>query len=155
MTTTEVTRIFHAPRTKVYAALTDGSAVARWMVPDGMTSQIHVFEAREGGEFRISLTYEAPEAAGKTSAHTDTYHGHFVKLVPAEQVVQVMEFETDDPELQGEMTVSFTLSDSDGGTRVHAIHTGVPPGVAPADNTLGWQMSLTKLAKLVEAPVLA
>jgi uncharacterized protein YndB with AHSA1/START domain len=152
MSSTEVTRHFKAPRSKVYAALIDGSAVARWMVPEGMTSQVHAFDAREGGAFRISLTYQALDAVGKSSAHTDTYHGHFVKLVPDSQVVEVMEFETDDPALQGEMTVAFTLSDVTGGTAVHALHTGVPPGVSPADNALGWQMSLTKLAGLVEQP---
>jgi hypothetical protein len=30
------------------------------MVPESMTSHVHSFEAREGGEFRISLTYDAP-----------------------------------------------------------------------------------------------
>jgi hypothetical protein len=34
---------------------------------------------------------------------------------------------------------------------VLAVHDNVPPGVAPADNELGWRMSLTKLARLVEA----
>ena len=42
------------------------------MVPDGMTSQVHEFDAREGGAFRISLTYDTPTGIGKTTAHTDT-----------------------------------------------------------------------------------
>lgn len=41
-----------------------------------MTSAVHEFDAREGGSFRVSLTYDAPEATGKTTAHTDTYHGY-------------------------------------------------------------------------------
>ena len=54
--------------------------------------------------------------------------------------------------MQGEMTIAWTLSDAaDGGTDVVAVHDGVPPGVAPADNELGWQSSLAKLAALVEA----
>jgi len=56
------------------------------MVPTGMTSHVHAFDAREGGSFRISLTYDAPTGTGKTTAHTDTFHGRFVKLVPNEQV---------------------------------------------------------------------
>ena len=50
------------------------------MVPAGMTSHVHTFDAREGGRFRISLTYDDERRAGKTGAHTDTYHGRFVKL---------------------------------------------------------------------------
>ena len=152
VSTTRISRHVLAPRAAVYRALVDASAVARWMVPDGMTSQVHTFEPREGGAFRISLTYDAPTEAGKTTAHTDTYHGRFTQLVPDERVVQVLEFETADPAMQGEMTVTYTLSDApegDGGTDVHAIHDGVPPGVSPEDNEVGWRMSLEKLAALV------
>jgi uncharacterized protein YndB with AHSA1/START domain len=131
--------------------LLDARAVATWMVPDGMTSHVHAFDGREGGTFRISLTYDTPTGTGKTTAHTDTYHGHFVKLVPNEQVVEVMEFETDDDSLRGEMTITFTLTEADGGTDVLGVHENVPPGVAPADNETGWRMALEKLARLVEA----
>jgi hypothetical protein len=34
-------------------------AVAKWRVPAGMTGRVHWFGAREGGAFRISLTYDA------------------------------------------------------------------------------------------------
>jgi uncharacterized protein YndB with AHSA1/START domain len=121
------------------------------MVPTGMTSHVHVFEPREGGAFRISLTYEEPTRTGKTTAHTDTHHGRFVKLVPNEQVVEVVEFETSDPTMRGEMTITITLTDADGGTDLLAVHDGLPPGVSPADNETGWRMSLSKLAALVEA----
>lgn len=154
MTTTSTRLSLHvdAPRDKVYRALIDEHAVAIWMVPDNMTSHVHVFESREGGAFRISLTYEELSGTGKTTANTDTYHGRFVTLVPNEQVVEVMEFETDDDAMRGKMIVTFTLMESaDGGTDLLAVHDNVPPGVAPADNELGWRMSLEKLARLVEA----
>ena len=80
MSSTRISRRIDAPRAVVYRALLDARAVATWMVPTGMTSQVHAFDAREGGSFRISLTYEAPTGTGKTTAHTDTYHGRFVKL---------------------------------------------------------------------------
>src|SRR3954465_14693319 len=144
MSSTRIPRHIYAPRASVYRALIDADAVARWMVPNGMTSEVHEFAPQEGGFFRISLTYDAPTGTGKTSAHTDTYHGHFVKLVPDEQVVEVVEFETDDPAMRGEMTITYTLSDAAGGTDVDAIHANLPPGVSPADNELGWQMSLDK-----------
>jgi uncharacterized protein YndB with AHSA1/START domain len=121
------------------------------MVPTGMTSHVHAFDGREGGSYRISLTYDAPTGTGKTTSKTDTHHGRFVKLVPNEQVVQVSEFETTDPALQGEMTITFTLTDAGGGTDIDAVHDNVPPGVPPADNELGWRLSLDKLAALVEA----
>ena len=120
------------------------------MVPTGMTSQVHAFDPREGGAFRISLTYDAPTGTGKTSAHTDTYHGRFMKLVTNEQVVELVEFETADPEMRGEMTITISLTDAGGGgTDVLAVHDGLPPVVPIADNEAGWREALGKLAALV------
>jgi uncharacterized protein YndB with AHSA1/START domain len=151
VSSTRITRRVNAPRATVYRALLDAGAVATWMVPTGMTSQVHAFDPHEGGAFRISLTYDAPTGTGKTTAHTDTYHGHFVRLVPNEQVMEVVEFETDDPALQGEMTITMTLTDADGGTEITAVHDRLPPGLSSADNETGWRLSLAKLAALVEA----
>lgn len=151
MNSTRLKWHLNAPRAAVYRALLDARAVAKWKVPTGMSCHVHTFEAREGGLIRVSLTYEAATGTGKTTPHTDTYHGRFVKLVPNEQVVEVDEFETTDPAPQGEMTITITLSDADGGTDLVAVHEGLPRGVLPADNEIGWRMSLEKLATLVEA----
>ncbi|MDQ6604109.1 MAG: SRPBCC family protein [Chloroflexota bacterium] len=151
MRSTRISRHLNAPRALVYRTLLDARAIATWKVPDGMTCQVHAFDAREGGSIRISLTYDAPTGTGKTTARTDTYHGHFVELVPNERIVEVDEFETTDPALRGAMTITITLVDADAGTDLFAVHDGLPPGVSAADNETGWQMALTKLAALVEA----
>ena len=149
MSTTRIHQHIDGPRAVVYRTLLDRQAVARWKVPDGMTCMVHRFEGREGGRIHVSLTYDVPGGVGKTSARTDTYHGRFVKLVPDEQIVEVDEFETDDPAMRGEMTITITLADRDGGTELVAVHEGLPPGVSPADNETG-RMALAKLAALVE-----
>jgi uncharacterized protein YndB with AHSA1/START domain len=146
-----MSRHLKAPRSRVYAALVDADAVQQWKVPREMSAHVHEFDGREGGRYRISLTYAAPDRAGKTSAHTDTYHGRFERLVPDELVVEVDEFETTDPSLTGEMTITITLADTDdGGTELVAVHDGLPEGVPPADNEAGWRESLDRLAELVE-----
>jgi uncharacterized protein YndB with AHSA1/START domain len=145
-------QLIHAPRERVYAALIDPDAVAQWRVPAGMTSEVHEFDARDGGAVRVSLTYEAPDRTGKTVGRTDTYHGRFVRLVPNELFVEVDEFEADDPALRGEMTITIALSDADGGTQLVATHEGLPDGVSPADNETGWREALARLAALVERP---
>jgi uncharacterized protein YndB with AHSA1/START domain len=150
MTSTRVQRHLRAPRPAVYRALLDPDAVTRWRVPRGMTSEVHRWEAREGGRVRVSLTYEGADGTGKTTSRTDTYSGRFVRLVPDETVVEVDEFETADPDVRGEMTMTITLSDADGGTDLVAVHEGIPSGVSPADNELGWRSSLDRLAALVE-----
>ncbi len=139
-----------APRADVYRALLDPAAVAEWRVPEGMTAEVGEFDAREGGTFCVSLTYDARDQAGKTASHSDTYHGHFAKLVPDEQVVEVVEFETADPSLQGTMTMTTTLRPADGGTEIVLFHEGIPDAVPTADNETGTRMALAKLAAFVE-----
>ncbi len=156
MYSTRVTGHVRAPRAAVYRALLSADAVAAWRVPDGMSSHVHEFDAREGGTFRVSLTYDAPAETGeaeigKSGARTDTYHGRFVSLVPDEQVVEVLEFEAADPALGGTMTITTTLADAAGGTDVLVQHDGIPDVVPAADNETGTRMALGKLAALVEA----
>ncbi|MFI7668897.1 SRPBCC family protein [Nocardia sp. NPDC049526] len=150
MASTRIGWYVKAPRATVYRLLLDPDAVAAWQVPTGMTSEVHEFDPREGGPFRISLTYDEPADTGKTTAQTDTFHGRFVRLVPDEQVVQIVEFETDDPSVTGEMTITIDLADSDGGTQINAVHDGLPEGVPLDQNELGWSISLGKLATLAE-----
>ncbi|MGN9758191.1 SRPBCC family protein [Streptomyces sp. SD31] len=152
MYSTRVSRHVNASRAAVYRALLEADAVAKWRVPDGMTGHVHEFDGREGGAFRVSLTYDMPTGTGKSDAHTDTYHGRFVTLVPDERVVEEVEFETDDPGLRGTMRMTTTLTDADGGgTDVLILHEGVPDAVPPKDNETGMRMSLANLARLVEA----
>lgn len=151
MPTTRVRTLIRAPRARVYRALLDPGAVARWRVPQGMTCEVHEFDAREGGAVRVSLTYDAPDREGKSHGRTDTYRGRFVRLVTDALVVEVDEFETGDPALRGEMTSTIALADADGGTELLAVHEGVPDVVDPAANEEGWRQSLARLAALVEA----
>ena len=151
MRSTKVYQHIGAPRDRVYRALIDPASVAHWKVPDGMSCQIHEFDAREGGSLRISLTYHSSDRAGKTLAHTDTYRGRFLRLALNEEVVELDSFETADPTMQGEMRITIKLMDVPDGTELIAIHEGLPPGVALSDNELGWRMALEKLAVLVEA----
>jgi uncharacterized protein YndB with AHSA1/START domain len=147
---TQVSWHVRAPRQAVYRALLDVEAIAKWRVPDGMSSHVHEFDPREGGSFRISLSYDSPGHAGKSAPHTDTYHGRFLRLVPDEQVIEEFEFETDDPDLRSTMTMTTTLTDASDGTDVLVRHEGVPDSVPPADNETGTRMALANLARLVE-----
>src|SRR3954451_23249011 len=152
MGSTVVTRRIDASRARVYAALLDAKAVIRWKFPAGMMCVVHAFEPRVGGAIHVSLTYEDPAARGKTTAATDTYHGHFTELVHDERVVEVDEFETDDPRLQGAMRITIELVDiGDGGTELRARHEHLPPVICAADNEAGWSSALDRLAALLES----
>lgn len=151
MTTTQVARRLRASRERVYRALLDPDAVARWRFPAGMTCEVHEFHGVQGGMLRISLTYESEQRVGKTAGRTDTYRGRFAVLVPDELVVEVDTFESDDPALTGEMTSTIRLAEAPGGcTDLVATHEGLPASVSPEDNMTGWGQALDRLAALVE-----
>lgn len=149
---TRVSRIIHAPPKAIYEAFLDRDAVATWLPPDGMTGEVHTFDAHEGGRFRVSLTYQDPEHSpgGKTSDDRDTFHGRFVELVPYERIVEIVEFESEDPAFAGEMTITWTLADVGAGTEVSVLCEDIPAGVRPEDNETGSRSSLQKLAAFIE-----
>jgi uncharacterized protein YndB with AHSA1/START domain len=149
---TRVSRIIKAPRQAVYRACLDPDAVATWRVPDNMVGQMHVFEAREGGTFRMSLTYRDPKQSpgGKTSEDTDTFQGRFVELVSGEKIVEAIVFESPDPGFAGEMKITTRLADTDAGTEIAILCEDIPPGIRLEDNETGSRQSLRKLAALIE-----
>lgn len=149
---TQVSKIIKAPRKAVYQACLDPDAVAAWRAPENMKGHVHVFDAREGGAFRMSLTYQDAEHSprGKTSEDTDTFHGRFIELVPDEKIMEVIEFESRDPRFAGEMKITTSFADADEGTRITVLCQDIPAGIRPEDNQMGFTSSLRNLATLIE-----
>lgn len=147
---TRTSRLIRAPRAAVYGALLDADAIERWRAPEGMTAHVHELDAREDGAFRVSLRYDTPTGAGKSDPRTDIYHGRYTRLVPGEQVVEEVEFESPDRAFGGKMTITTTLRETADGTDVRIDHEGLPAGVSPADNETGTRMALASLAALLE-----
>lgn len=148
---TRVSKTIKAPRAAIYQACLDPDALAVWRVPDNMNGHVHVFDAREGGTFRMSLTYKDPEQSpgGKTSEGTDTFQGRFIELVPYEKIVEVIEFESQDPRFAGEMKMTTSFTDTDEGTEITVLCEDIPAGIRPEDNEVGTEQALQKLATLV------
>ncbi len=149
---TRVSQIIKAPREVVYGAFLEPEAVASWLAPDNMRGHVELFEPHAGGKFRMSLTYldQKDRPRGKTSEDTDTSEGRFVELLPNEKIVQVVEFESDQPDFAGEMRITWSLADADGGTEVTVLCENIPKGIRLEDNELGSRQSLRKLAAFVE-----
>jgi uncharacterized protein YndB with AHSA1/START domain len=152
MPSTEIRRYIPADRSRIYKTMLDPALLSAWKVPDGMDLTVHEFDPREGGQLRISLSYHDRSSTGKTVAHTDTYRGRFLQLVPNELIVEEDQFETSNPAFAGRMTITIRLADAGNGTVLTATHENVPSGVSLEDNTVGWNMALDKLTALVTQP---
>jgi uncharacterized protein YndB with AHSA1/START domain len=149
---TRTSRVIKAPREALYRAFTDPAALAVWLAPGEMTGKVHVFDARVGGGYRMSLFYPASEQVyrGKTSEREDRFTARFVELTPPTRIVQAISFDSADPAFSGEMTMVVTCEDRDGGTEVTIVFEHIPPGIRPEDNEAGCRSSLEKLARYIE-----
>ena len=66
-----------------------------------MTGRMLAFEFREGGAYRLRLTYNDPHhATGKTSSDADDVDVRFVRLVQGRCIEQAVTFESDDPRVR-------------------------------------------------------
>jgi uncharacterized protein YndB with AHSA1/START domain len=140
-----------ASRERVYAALVRPEALEVWLPPTGMTASFERFDARPGGSYRLVLTYaDASSSPGKATADTDVVESRFVDLVAGARVVQAVDFVSDDPAYAGTMTMTWELTDVEGGTRVDIVAVDVPDGIAAADHAAGLASSLENLARYLE-----
>jgi uncharacterized protein YndB with AHSA1/START domain len=137
-------RVLRAPPERVYRAFLDPDAMSKWLPPNGFTGRVHHLEAKVGGSYRMSFT-------NFTTGHSHAFGGKYLELQPNERIVHTDVF--DDPNLPGEMKVTLTFKAVSVGTELDVVQEGVP-AVIPAEACyLGWQESLTLLARLVEPEI--
>jgi uncharacterized protein YndB with AHSA1/START domain len=150
--TTRNSKVIKAPREALYRAFTDPAALAVWLAPEDMTGEVHSFDCRVGGGYRMSLYYPSSEKAfrGKTSEKEDRFNARFVELRAPERIVQAITFDSLDPAFAGEMIMVVTFEEEDDGTRVSIHFKDIPSGIRPEDNEAGTRSTLEKLARYVE-----
>ena len=140
-------RLIAAPAEIVYAALVDPEALKVWLPPAGMNGKFERFDLRPGGSFRMVLTYADPTTSrGKATADSDIVEARFVEIVPGERIVWSVEFVSDNPALDGTMTMMWEVTAVEGGTRIDITAEDVPDGVSPEDHAAGLNSSLMNLA---------
>jgi uncharacterized protein YndB with AHSA1/START domain len=145
-------RLIAATPAALYRALVDQEALERWLPPDGMAGRIERFDPRPGGGFRMELTYLDPaDSPGKASASRDVTEVEIAALEPDVRVVWRVDFASADPAYAGTMTMTWTLTEVEGGTEVSVRADDVPPGIPASDHAAGIASSLANLAAYVEA----
>ena len=137
-------RVLRATPERIYRAFLDADAMAKWLPPNGFTGKVHHVDARVGGTYKMSFT-------NFTSGKSHSFGGEYLELVPNERLRYVDRF--DDPNLKGEMQVTVSLRKVLVGTEITIVQAGVPDVIPAEACYLGWQESLTLLAKLVEAEI--
>jgi uncharacterized protein YndB with AHSA1/START domain len=137
-------RVLRSTPERVYRAFLDADAKAKWLPPNGFTGKVHHLDAQVGGSYKMSFT-------NFTTGKSHSFGGTYLELLPHERIRYTDKF--DDPNLAGEMQTTISLKQVSCGTELNIVQEGVP-AVIPAEACyLGWQESLTLLAKLVEAEI--
>jgi uncharacterized protein YndB with AHSA1/START domain len=142
--TVQFHRVLRATPERVYRAFLDADAMVKWLPPNGFTGKVHHLDARVGGTYKMSFS-------NFTSGKSHSFGGEYLELAPNERLRWTDRF--DDPNLPGEMTVTVRLKSVSVGTEVNIVQEGLPDVIPPEACVLGWQESLTLLAKLVEAEI--
>ena len=137
-------RVLRSKPERVYRAFLDADALVKWLPPNGFTAKMHQQDAKVGGGFRMSFT-------NFTTGGTHAFGGEYLELMPHERIRYTDRF--DDPNLPGVMEVTVTLKPVSCGTDVNIVQAGIPEVIPVEACYLGWQESLTLLAKLVEAEI--
>jgi uncharacterized protein YndB with AHSA1/START domain len=142
--TVKLHRVLRAAPERVYRAFLDADAMAKWLPPDGFTGKVHHLDPKKGGSYRMSFT-------NFTTGKRHSFHGEFIELVPNERLVYTDRF--DDPGLAGEIRTTVQLRKVSVGTEVDIVQEGIPAAIPVDACYLGWEDSLTLLARLVEPEI--
>jgi uncharacterized protein YndB with AHSA1/START domain len=142
--TVRLHRVLRTPPDRLYRAFIDPAAMAKWLPPNGFTGTVYEMDARVDGRWRMSFT-------NFSSGNSHSFGGRYLELVPGERLRYTSAF--DDPNLPGEMVTTVLLKQVSCGTEMNVTQEGIPAVIPTEACYLGWQESLTLLAKLVEAEI--
>lgn len=137
-------RVLRSTPERVYRAFLDPDAIEKWLPPNGFTGKIHHLDAKVGGSYKMSFT-------NFTTGKSHSFGGNYLELKPHERIRHTDKF--DDSNLPGEMIVTIDLKKVSVGTELSIVQEGVPSVIPTEACYVGWQESLTLLAKLVEAEI--
>lgn len=153
-----ISRVFDAPRERVWKAWTDPLEIKKWWGPKGFTSPSAMLDLRVGGTFLYCMHGPAGSEFDKDLWSTGTFR----EIVPMERIVATDHFADahgniispkeygmpgDWPE-QG-MLVTATFEDAGPGkTKLTLLHEGHPKDIADMAKQ-GWNESLEKLEAML------
>jgi uncharacterized protein YndB with AHSA1/START domain len=137
-------RVLRAAPERIYRAFLDADAMAKWLPPNGFTGKVHHLAAKKGGTYKMSFT-------NFTTGKGHSFGGAYLELKPHKRIRYSNKF--DDPNLPGEMQTTIILKPVFCGTELNITQERVPAAIPLEACYLGWQESLTLLARLVEAEI--
>ncbi|MBB39581.1 MULTISPECIES: SRPBCC domain-containing protein [Hyphomonas] len=141
--THEASRIVFAPEDTLYGAMTDLDQLALWLLPDGEDMRIDKFDLRPGGTFRVSFGRDG-------DCPVEAINGRFIDIISDQQIVQILELDSALQGFTGTMRVTWSLEDVAEGTCLRIVADDTPPGLDADWLVRQFELTLDRLATLVE-----
>lgn len=155
-----ITRIFNAPREKVWKMWSDCGEVMRWWGPKGFTSPSCRMDFRTGG--KVVFCMHAPAEQGGSDFYST---GVYQKIKPFEEIIVTDSFADEqgnvvpashygmDGDYPLELLMTIKFEDLGGKTRMTLTHSGLPAGEMLAQTGASWNESFDKLDAALAVPL--
>jgi len=144
----KLSRDYEATPEKVFAALTDPEALARWFAPHPeLRTVVDKIEPHVGGSFAISMVHD------QGSIHT--MQGTIRELEQGRRLVMTWKWTSGEMSAIGETLVTFDLEEiSPGCTRLTLTHDGFAAEAVADGHAEGWRGCLWQLEKVASSAAL-
>ena len=149
-----ITRIFDAPREKVWRAWTNPEDLKMWWGPETYTTPYFTVDLRVGGKYLYCMRSSSGEETWGTGTYlevvdqkrlvsTDSFADKDGNIVPASTYGMDVEWPADSK-------IALTFEDMDGKTRFTLKHTSIPAGSDGDLSEQGWNDSFDRLANYLK-----
>ena len=139
--TLTLSRVFAAPRERVYQAFSDGADVAKWFGPQGFACTVFEFDCRPGG--RYSLEMRSPDG------NLFPLSGEFREVASPERLVYTWVWGGEGGMAGMETLVAVDFREVDGDTEVQLTHSLLPSAEQADGHRGGWSSSWESLAEIL------
>ena len=143
-----ITRVFQAPRERVWRAWTRPDAIIRWHGPHFYRAAEFSGDVRVGGAWRACLKSDNPEDVVLWQS------GRYLVVTPPERLEFTFAWETpgheDGPGIQTHVIVRLEEL-ANGGTRMHFSQTGFLSVKSAKSHALGWNGTFDRLVEFLLA----
>jgi uncharacterized protein YndB with AHSA1/START domain len=145
-----ITRVFEAPRDRIFKMWTEPELIKRWWGPKYFTAPFSKMDLREGGVYLFCMRSPEGQDYWSTGVYreivaperlvcTDSFADENGHVVPASHYGMNDDFPL-------EMLVTVVFEDQKGKTRMTLRHAGLPQGLMSEMTQTGWNESFDKLA---------
>ncbi|GAA4528019.1 SRPBCC family protein [Amycolatopsis samaneae] len=134
-----ITRVFDAPRERVFAAWTDPDQFAAWLGPKGYTAPAVTLDPRPGGAWRACIRNEAGD-------DEHWMHGAYREFSAPDRLVFTFAWDTEG-DLREQTLVTIDFADLGGKTEMTFRQTGFPSVAERDGHDTGWSEAFDDLTR--------